>query len=70
MGDWLPWVVVIGLFIASHIERGRHGRYMYRLALRHVEEETQRHEIASGYPPDPVDVREVTSRLREEVGRG
>jgi hypothetical protein len=43
---------------------------MYRLALRHVEEETQRNEIESGYPPAPVDVREVTSKLRDEVGRG
>ena len=36
----------------------------------HVEEETMRHEIASGYPPDPVDVRDVTSMLRREVRRG
>ena len=66
MGDWLPWVVVIGLFIASHIERGRHGRYMYRLALRHTWEECVRARQAG----EAVDVGAITNKLRKEVGRG
>lgn len=70
MGEWLPWACFAAFALASTIEGRRHGRDMYRLALRHVEEETQRNEIESGYPPAPVDVREVTSKLRDEVGRG
>ena len=62
----MPWVVVTGLFIASHIERGRHGRYMYRLALRHVWEES----VWTRQAGEAVDVGAITTKLREEVGRG
>ena len=61
MSEWLPWVCVVAVSAVSWIETRRHGRYMYRLALQHVEEDIAR----ARHEGFECDAFEVTSSLRK-----